>query len=365
MRHRVRVDRDEVLVTSATSPRASSWSRVFDQALDRPRRRGAARRPGGRPRPHEEDAEGRLILSKKRARFEMAWKRIEAAAESGSLVEGTVIEVVKGGLILDPRVRGSPASPSTSGASRTLDEFMGKTLRTKVIELNPIAQQRRPLAPRRARGGAQGGAPGDPRPARPATSPGDDLEHRRLRRLRRPGRIDGLIHISELSWSRWSTCPRCSTSARRSRSRCSTSTATASGSRSASRRRLIRGSRWSTYSEGDVVEGRVRRWPRSAPSSRSSQASRASCTFRACEPPHREPARGREPGRRPFAQGDRDRRRPAPPLAVAQAGRRRRGRTRADASALELSDEMFTETAADETPAEAEAEPSPSRRPRS
>src|SRR5262245_32049122 len=49
----------------------------------------------------KEDAEGRLILSKKRARFELAWKKIEAAAESGEPVIGKVIEVVKGGLILD------------------------------------------------------------------------------------------------------------------------------------------------------------------------------------------------------------------------------------------------------------------------
>ena len=54
----------------------------------------------------KEDAEGRLILSKKRARFEKAWRRIEAAAESGEPVEGSVIEVVKGGLILDLGVRG-------------------------------------------------------------------------------------------------------------------------------------------------------------------------------------------------------------------------------------------------------------------
>src|SRR5215204_7258812 len=59
----------------------------------------------------KEDQEGRLILSKKRARFEKAWRRIEAAAESGVPVEGTVIEVVKGGLILDLGVRGFlPAS---------------------------------------------------------------------------------------------------------------------------------------------------------------------------------------------------------------------------------------------------------------
>ncbi len=68
----------------------------------------------------KEDADGRLILSKKRARFEKAWKRIEAAAESGEPVDGQVIEVVKGGLIIDLGVRGFlPASLSTSAASRT------------------------------------------------------------------------------------------------------------------------------------------------------------------------------------------------------------------------------------------------------
>src|SRR3954465_5950329 len=54
----------------------------------------------------KEDAEGRLILSKKRARFELAWKRIEGAAESGEPVDGKVIAVVKGGLILDLGARG-------------------------------------------------------------------------------------------------------------------------------------------------------------------------------------------------------------------------------------------------------------------
>src|SRR3954466_9181203 len=59
----------------------------------------------------KEDQDGRLILSKKRARFEKAWRKIEAAAESGEPVEGTVIEVVKGGLIIDLGVRGFlPAS---------------------------------------------------------------------------------------------------------------------------------------------------------------------------------------------------------------------------------------------------------------
>src|SRR6266581_3359835 len=85
----------------------------------------------------KEDAEGRLILSKKRARFELAWKRIENAAESGEPVVGKVIEVVKGGLILDLGVRGFlPASLVDIRRVQDLDEFLGQELRCKVIELN-------------------------------------------------------------------------------------------------------------------------------------------------------------------------------------------------------------------------------------
>src|SRR6266508_3926971 len=85
----------------------------------------------------KEDAEGRLILSKKRARFEIAWKAIERAAETGEPVTGRVIEVVKGGLILDLGVRGFlPASLVDIRRVQDLDEFLGKELRCKVIELN-------------------------------------------------------------------------------------------------------------------------------------------------------------------------------------------------------------------------------------
>src|SRR3954454_20827671 len=85
----------------------------------------------------KEDPDGRLILSKKRARFEKAWRRIEAAAESGEPVDGTVIEVVKGGLILDLGVRGFlPASLVDIRRVQNLDDFLGQTIECKVIELN-------------------------------------------------------------------------------------------------------------------------------------------------------------------------------------------------------------------------------------
>ena len=85
----------------------------------------------------KEDADGRLILSKKRARFEKAWKRIEEAHESGVPVQGTVIEVVKGGLILDLGVRGFlPASLVDIRRVQDLSEYVGQELSCRVIEMN-------------------------------------------------------------------------------------------------------------------------------------------------------------------------------------------------------------------------------------
>src|SRR3954453_20420017 len=84
----------------------------------------------------KEDQDGRLILSKKRVRFERAWRRIEAAADSGEPVRGCVIEVVKGGLIVEFGVRGFlPASLLDIRRGPNLDEYLGQTIESKVIEL--------------------------------------------------------------------------------------------------------------------------------------------------------------------------------------------------------------------------------------
>ena len=85
----------------------------------------------------KEDQEGRLILSRKRARFEKAWRKIEEAGEAGTPVIGHVIEVVKGGLIVDLGIRGFlPASLVDIRRVANLDEFMGTDIECKVIELN-------------------------------------------------------------------------------------------------------------------------------------------------------------------------------------------------------------------------------------
>src|SRR6058998_3973077 len=151
----------------------------------------------------KEDQDGRLILSKKRARFERAWRRIEQAAATGEPVEGKVIEVVKGGLIIDLGVRGFlPASLVDIRRVQNLDDFLGQTIESKVIELNRsrnnVVLSRRAVLEEERK----------------------EVRQQILDRLQ-PGQIvegaisnivdfgafvdldgiDGLIHISELSWS--------------------------------------------------------------------------------------------------------------------------------------------------------------------
>src|SRR6186713_1769717 len=151
----------------------------------------------------KEDAEGRLILSKKRARFELAWKRIEGAAESGEPVDGRVIEVVKGGLILDLGVRGFlPASLVDIRRVQDLDEFLGQELRCKVIELNRsrnnVVLSRRAVLEDERKEMRQA--------ILDRLSPGDVVEGQ-ISNIVDFGAfvdldgMDGLIHISELSWS--------------------------------------------------------------------------------------------------------------------------------------------------------------------
>jgi small subunit ribosomal protein S1 len=151
----------------------------------------------------KEDQDGRLILSKKRARFERAWRRIESAADSGDPVTGTVIEVVKGGLIIDLGVRGFlPASLVDIRRVPNLDEYLGQTIECKVIELNRsrnnvVLSRRAVLEEQRKE---------DRERILDRLQPGQVVEGT-ISNIVDFGAfvdldgIDGLIHISELSWS--------------------------------------------------------------------------------------------------------------------------------------------------------------------
>ena len=85
----------------------------------------------------KEDKEGRLILSKKRAQYERAWGEIERIKDGDGIVTGTVIEVVKGGLILDIGLRGFlPASLVELRRVRDLQPYVGRQIEAKIIELD-------------------------------------------------------------------------------------------------------------------------------------------------------------------------------------------------------------------------------------
>ncbi|HLT70888.1 MAG TPA: S1 RNA-binding domain-containing protein, partial [Acidimicrobiales bacterium] len=85
----------------------------------------------------KEDKDGRLVLSKKRAQYERAWGDIERIKDEDGVVSGPVIEVVKGGLILDIGLRGFlPASLVELRRVRDLQPYVGKTLEAKIIELD-------------------------------------------------------------------------------------------------------------------------------------------------------------------------------------------------------------------------------------
>ena len=150
----------------------------------------------------KEDEEGRLILSKKRALYERVWGQIEAVREQGGTVRGTVIEVVKGGLIVDIGLRGFlPASLVDLRRVRDLDPFIGQEIEAKVIELdrnrnNVVLSRRAYLEEAQAE---QRGAFLDALQEGEVQS-GIISSVVNFGAFVDLGGMDGLVHVSELSW---------------------------------------------------------------------------------------------------------------------------------------------------------------------
>ncbi len=151
----------------------------------------------------KEDKEGRLILSKKRAQYERAWGNIEKIKEQDGVVEGEVIEVVKGGLILDIGLRGFlPASLIEMRRVRDLHQYIGQRLEAKIIELdrnrnnvvlsrrsfleNQKASERKELLLSLEKGSIRKGCVSS------IVNFGVFVDL---------GGVDGLVHISEISWT--------------------------------------------------------------------------------------------------------------------------------------------------------------------
>ncbi len=150
----------------------------------------------------KEDKEGRLLLSKKRAQYERAWSKIEEVKDADGVVTGSVIEVVKGGLILDIGLRGFlPASLVEMRRVRDLQPYIGRELEAKIIELdknrnNVVLSRRAYLEENQSQ------------------ARGEFLNNLTKGQVREGvvssivnfgafvdlGGVDGLVHVSELSW---------------------------------------------------------------------------------------------------------------------------------------------------------------------
>ncbi len=150
----------------------------------------------------KEDKEGRLILSKKRAQYERAWGRIEEVMHSGETIKGPVIEVVKGGLILDIGLRGFlPASLVDLRRVRDLHPFVGTELECKIIELdrnrNNVVLSRRAFLEESQSEGRKKFLENLQKGERRKGTVSSIVNFGAFVDL---GGVDGLVHVSELSW---------------------------------------------------------------------------------------------------------------------------------------------------------------------
>jgi small subunit ribosomal protein S1 len=150
----------------------------------------------------KEDKEGRLILSKKRAQYERAWGRIEEVMTSGETIKGPVIEVVKGGLILDIGLRGFlPASLVDLRRVRDLHPFVGTELEAKIIELdrnrNNVVLSRRAFLEESQSEGRKTFLQSLQKGERRKGTVSSIVNFGAFVDL---GGVDGLVHVSELSW---------------------------------------------------------------------------------------------------------------------------------------------------------------------
>lgn len=149
-------------------------------------------------------AEGNAVVSKRKADFDVIWQRILDSFESGEIFQANVIDRVKGGLVVDIGVRGFvPATHVGSGKLRNIEKYVGQVLAVKIIEVDK-ERKKVVLSNKSAEDERRDEARGE---LFDKTKPGEVLEGT-VRRITDYGAfidlggVDGLLHISEMSWMR-------------------------------------------------------------------------------------------------------------------------------------------------------------------
>ncbi len=201
----IQVDRDKVFVNLGTKsegvvPLSELTDENIDDASEKVKVGDKIQVVVIRP----EGADGNLVVSKKRADFEQAWDKIEQAFNEQHTLNAQVVDRVKGGLVVDIGVRGFvPATHVGSGKLRNIEKYVGQTMPLKIIEIDR-ERKKVVLSNRQADEERRVQAKED---LFTNVSPGDVLEGT-VRRLTDYGAfidlggVDGLLHISEMSWMR-------------------------------------------------------------------------------------------------------------------------------------------------------------------
>lgn len=151
------------------------------------------------------DAEGTVMLSKRRFDAQKAWTDIIAAEEDGRVLEGTVAEVIKGGILV---VSGGvrifiPASLATERKDEPLEDLLKKTVKFRIIEVNK--QRRRAVGSIRA---VLKDMRKEAAEAFWAQAEVGQKYHGVVKSMTNYGAfvdiggVDGMVHISEMSWKR-------------------------------------------------------------------------------------------------------------------------------------------------------------------
>lgn len=199
----VKIDRDEVLLDVGYKTEGVIPSRELSIRQDASP--DEIVKPGDKVEAlvlQKEDKEGRLILSKKRAQYERAWGDVEKIKEADGIVKGVVIEVVKGGLIVDIGLRGFlPASLIELRRVRDLAPYLGEEMDAKILELdknrNNVVLSRRALL-EESQSASRSTLLNDLAQGQVRTGTVSSIVN--FGAFIDLGGVDGLVHVSELSW---------------------------------------------------------------------------------------------------------------------------------------------------------------------
>lgn len=151
-----------------------------------------------------ENNEGNMLLSKRKVDQELALERLAKIYEDGEVIEAKVVDVVKGGVIVDIGARGFvPASQLDTKFIEDIKGFVGQTLQFKIIEFKP--EERKIILSRRVLLEAEEKAKKEAlwnEIAEGQTRKGTIQRLANFGAFVDLGGVDGLLHISEMGWGR-------------------------------------------------------------------------------------------------------------------------------------------------------------------